>query len=705
MFALPPSRPVSGMSDLAWKESGLHDPILASVLVVHRDRPDWIGGAVDSVLAQTVEGVEVIIVDDGSTTAGSHDALDAAGSLDGVRIARVTQGGSAHARNVGLGLAAGRLVVILGEGGTLRATFVEKCAWALECHRDCAFVFAGVPGHGEREAPTTGHFDAAGLLKRNTVPSTVLMQAEAVKAVGGWDESVPVGFDEWDLWLAFLERGWKGKVIPERLVIESRPGDNRPKTIPADVMQRLRGKHRHLFAPAHTIALSIRAGVSRLQRKGASVLARCAKTHSAATFATSLLEAASRRFERTHTPMARGVPWNHRQGIEAKSVSERPAAAPRGEGVTRVLFVTPWMVMGGAEKVELDLAAHLDKRRHQVVVVTTLRHEHPWQGRFERVTRAVYHAANFVPPSRVTDFLEYVVARHRIDIVQIRNSAPGYDAVNRLRARFSRLRVVDLLHAENPPTDYLEYARTSGAVLDARIVITEHLKRRLCDLYGEAADRVFVIRNGVDADDLRRRAAGTRIRENLFGKSNVRVVGFVGRFNHLKRPQLFVRIAERVAGEMNVGRARFVMTGDGELAETTRRLVRSLRLGRCVRFLPEMEDISRVLAACDLIMLPSRREGMSMVALEAMALGVPVVATDVGGMAELVDPECGALLPADGRERESFAQAVRRLVEDDNLRARLGTAGRAKVDAEFTAKRMASEYARVWDVVLGRSER
>jgi glycosyltransferase involved in cell wall biosynthesis len=110
-----------------------------------------------------------------------------------------------------------------------------------------------------------------------------------------------------------------------------------------------------------------------------------------------------------------------------------------------------------------------------------------------------------------------------------------------------------------------------------------------------------------------------------------------------------------------------------------------------VLFAGYRDDVPALLAGCDVFCLPSRMEGMPLVVLEAMAQGKPVVATAVGGTGELVvDGETGVLVPPD--DVDALAGALARLLSDSELARRMGEAGRARVERDFS---LAASTARV----------
>ena len=142
-----------------------------------------------------------------------------------------------------------------------------------------------------------------------------------------------------------------------------------------------------------------------------------------------------------------------------------------------------------------------------------------------------------------------------------------------------------------------------------------------------------------------------------------------------------------------------LLVGDGKLEAELRQLARDLGLDGSVRFLGARNDVEDILPAADVFVLPSLTEGLSMSTMEAMAAGLPVVATAVGGNPQLVqDGETGRLVPPG--DAAALASAVRSVIADRPYARRLGAAGRERVREHFSTAIMAQQYAALYDEVL-----
>ena len=183
-------------------------------------------------------------------------------------------------------------------------------------------------------------------------------------------------------------------------------------------------------------------------------------------------------------------------------------------------------------------------------------------------------------------------------------------------------------------------------------------------------------------------------RENVAAK---KVLAHVSNFRPLKRVEDVVRIFARVRGEMS---AQLHLVGDGPERPRVEALVQSLGLAGDVKFFGESVEVAEVLQASDVFLLPSETESFGLGALEAMACGVPVVASSVGGLPEVVlDGETG-FLAAVG-DVEEMAKQVRRLLTDGNLHARMSRAARDRTEAHFQLEPAVERYQAAYRRVVG----
>ena len=173
------------------------------------------------------------------------------------------------------------------------------------------------------------------------------------------------------------------------------------------------------------------------------------------------------------------------------------------------------------------------------------------------------------------------------------------------------------------------------------------------------------------------------------------MIGIVGRLTPRKGHRLLLEALARISRERPGLSWRLVIVGEGEDEEALRRLAGELGLARRITWLGQRPDAPGLMAALDVFVLPSTVEAMPLTILEAMAAGVPVVATSIFGVPEIVfEGESGLLVPPG--DALALARALTVLLENPELRRRFGEAGRRLHRSRFTVDRMAEETARVY---------
>jgi len=234
--------------------------------------------------------------------------------------------------------------------------------------------------------------------------------------------------------------------------------------------------------------------------------------------------------------------------------------------------------------------------------------------------------------------------------------------------------------------------------------LTDYLVQRI----GVSRQRVTQLCNGVDTTRFRPPAApigaATRIHADCpFERGRHWVVGSVGRMQPVKDQTTLVRAFVQLLESQPAlrSRVRLVLVGDGPLRAPCQALLEAAGMIDLAWLPGERDDIPELMRALDCFVLPSLAEGISNTVLEAMAVGLPVVATDVGGNAELVQQGAtGLVVPA--ADVEALARALGRLAASPEEAAAMGRAGRARVEAQFSIQSMVAAYRDLYDAHLAR---
>jgi glycosyltransferase involved in cell wall biosynthesis len=303
-----------------------------------------------------------------------------------------------------------------------------------------------------------------------------------------------------------------------------------------------------------------------------------------------------------------------------------------------------------------------------------------------------------------------------------RNGKLDLRLIRKLTAQFRKERV-QIVHTHH--LNQLLYAGLAGRLAGARVIHTEHefymlsrrRARRLLRVLSMMADRVTAVaepvaeflRNevGIPASklttipngvDIGRFQSACRIDRSVLGwRDEDVVIGCVARLEPEKGHAVLLDAFHSVHAQYP--RARLLLVGDGSEGDQLMAKAKGLGLNGAVQFLGIRRDIPEVLATCDVLTLPSSREGLPMVLLEAMAAGKPVVATRVGSVPDVVtDGESGLLLAIG--DAHALAGALCTLVKDSKRRKVLADEGCKVVERRFDFARTLQMYQEVYERVL-----
>jgi len=228
------------------------------------------------------------------------------------------------------------------------------------------------------------------------------------------------------------------------------------------------------------------------------------------------------------------------------------------------------------------------------------------------------------------------------------------------------------------------------------IAVCEATRRELIQSLKIAPDKVRVVSNGIEERRVEPQAVEALRREFGCGDDE-KLVAYVGRIAYHKGTELLAEAAEIVAAGMS--EARFVVVGEGPMVEGLRlRTARGPLAGRFI-IAGSRSDAVDVIAASDLLILPSLSEGLPLTLLEAAMTGTAMVASNTGGIPEVViDGETGVLVPVGDSRR--LAGAIERLLADDQERERMGTAARLLWEHRFTVPRMIDAMEEIYSKVV-----
>jgi glycosyltransferase involved in cell wall biosynthesis len=299
-----------------------------------------------------------------------------------------------------------------------------------------------------------------------------------------------------------------------------------------------------------------------------------------------------------------------------------------------------------------------------------------------------------------------IITRERINIVHGQGARAEFYA--RLAARFSGRRpyvstvAVPVEGYDVGPLKKLLYRafdRFSERYVKRFIVVSESLLNAMIHGHGVAPEKVIKIYNGIETDIYQ--PAGQSVnRHRIRGEFRISdqevLVGAIGRLAWPKGFEFFIRAIPDIIQTLPNG--RFLLVGDGSLRHDLETLAESLNLQKCLLFTGRRTDIPDILAALDVVVVPSIQEGFPVLTLEAMAMEKPIVATAINGIMEQITNGKEGLLVAP-KNPLALAQAVKRLVDDPGYACSLGKNARVRVVRDFSVHEMIMDTIKVYETL------
>ncbi len=335
----------------------------------------------------------------------------------------------------------------------------------------------------------------------------------------------------------------------------------------------------------------------------------------------------------------------------------------------------------------LTLTDELRRQGHRVQFGTFAR-----RGLGEHVRRLGYETKEFrvrakIDPLAIVGLARFL-RRGGFDLLHAHLST---SAVNgSLAARLARVPSVASVHGLS--------GKLSFSACDHLIAVSGDVRRHLV-AQGVGEARVSIVPNGLvlpsPAPGARERA-----RADLGVPPDAPVMGTVARLTPLKGVDHALHAFRRVLDDMPD--ARYVVLGDGEQAADLKTLADRLGIAGSVVFAGYRSGVVGLLPGLDVFLFPTLREAMGIAIVEAMAVGLPVVASDTGGVPEVVTAETGLLVPP--ADPVAMAEALLVLLRDPARRAAMGEAARARVESEYTVQRMAARTVGVYRSILARRD-
>ncbi len=370
----------------------------------------------------------------------------------------------------------------------------------------------------------------------------------------------------------------------------------------------------------------------------------------------------------------------------------RPVAPRSDAGPLRCMFVITSMPVGGAETLLVNMIRRFDRDKIWPEVIC-LKEPGPLGEQIRDEFPLHDHLLAGKWDLRVLPRLVRLMHRRRADVV-ITVGAGDKMFWGRLAAHIAGVPVIaSALHSTGWPDGVGRMNRSLTPITDAVIGVADAHGEFLRDFERFPAQKVRVIRNGVDCNRFQPDpGAAAAVRKEFELSSDTLLVGIVAALRSEKNHSMLVRAAAKL--HSRYPQLHWLVIGDGPERQTIDSLSRDLGIDHCIHLLGTRHDTPRLVAGLDLFTLCSLNEASPVSILEALACGVPVVATDVGSVNEsIVEGVTGHLVPS--QDDEAYATAIARLLDNPQQRAAFGAAGRQLVLDTGSLASMVDGYQRL----------
>ena len=530
--------------------------------------------ALDSVRRQTMPNWEVILWDDGSTDPRTVELLEGL-TLPNVRKCREANQGVVHARNAAMRMARGEFTILLDPDDTLEPTYLEKAFIAFRRNPDVDIVIpmTRVVSEAGEVLWWPPAFEEEMVSYENTAPIATAFRTRVWDSVGGMAHELDAGFEDWGFWRALAARGCQAATLPEPLFRYSHSTST--------------GRDASARAQRDELELRIKQMFPTIKGNG-----------------------------------QRGGRTVRLQGVLQDQVFHVPA-----DGRQPLVVFVPWLIRGGGAENFLLAALPALEQDYVVTIISTQAvpvEFHDCKAEFLDVTPYVYDLSVLVDEVDYEEVVRSILRRFVNPTVLVMGSSWAYAHLQDVNSWVrGRVYVVDFLFNH---VGHLGRLLAAQEYIDRILVAHGRLQSLLVDYYAvEPPVEVVYIAPPEIAQPSGERDPDTTSRPARLEDGGRLRVGWLGRNSPEKRIDLALTLAS-MAPDLDLA-----LAGGGLDPLRDRGAV-----PRNVEVVGWVEDSSAFIGTCDLLLNTSDVEGVSLSAMEALQMGVPVATRDVGGMSELV---------------------------------------------------------------------
>ena len=581
-----------------------------SIIMPFYNEVTYLDQTINSILNQTFPNFELLIIDDGSTNETAIKKLQEIEKMDKrIKLFHKNNEGASKARDYGETKVSpqSKYLVFCDSDDLLNETFLETGFWTLETNTKASWTYTDSIGFEGIEYTWNKWFDAKKMEKENDLVITSIIRKEAFEEVNGFELNEKNIYEDWNLWLKLMAKGH----FPVRM---------------------------NYYGCWY-------------RRKKESELNRARNNNERAMeIINNTTKTIKQRVEAIQYPT-----FNYNWDIIPDKINTISKVQVINNQKTNILMIIPWMVMGGADKFNFDLISKLDKNKFEITVITTEPAINTYRQEFEKFA-TVYDLSTFLDQKYWISFINYIIEKNNINIIINTNSEIGYGMLPYLKAKYPQIPILDYVHMEEWYNRNGGYSRDSSgvaSVIDKTLVCNENSRKILIDHFGRKSEEIETVYIGVDEKQFDSKKYNKKeLKEKYKLPDDKFIISFICRISEQKRPFLLLEVIKKLQQE----RKDFLVliVGDGNLLSQMKSSAKRMNLLDNMLFLGRTNKTDEIYALSDMTINCSIKEGLALTAYESLAMGVPVVSSDVGGQKELINEKTGVIVPCMQDEEDIF---------------------------------------------------
>ena len=592
-------------------DSNKNNPVI-SIITPYFNGQDYIEETAKSVLRQTFSNFEWIIVDDGSSKEGKEklQQIEKMDSRIKVFTNSYSSRGPAQTRDFGIRNSAksSKYIVFLDADDLYNKTFLECSYWTLETHPEASWTYTDSVNFGAKNFLWRKWYDVEWELRENILLVSACVRKADLIEVGGFELKEKKVYEDWYLWIKLIKAG----KFPVR-------------------MNSLLTYYR--------------------QKKGTSELKSSNEENK--KNALRIIEEAKRDI--VDYKDAIQFPKYDYNWEEIKDEIIKIKDTQKSNKIN-ILMIIPWMVTGGADRFNLDLIKRMDRKKFSFTIISTMPSKNEWRRQFEKYA-TIYDLTTFLEMKDWIGFINYIIKKNNIKLIFNSNSEFGYRILPYLKAKYPQIPITDFVHMEEWYIRNGGFSRDSSImqnVIDKTFTCNENSRNIFINYFKRNESEIKTIYIGVDEKKFdpqkyNKEEIIDKINDKRLSKDKI-IISYICRIAEQKRPYLMLEVVKKLA-EI---RENFVVVvaGEGSLLNGLKKIVKKEKLDDFFVFVGNKKNTEEIYAISDLTLNTSIKEGLALTSYESLAMGVPVVSSDVGGQKELINKEVGVTVPCIQQERE-----------------------------------------------------